>query len=943
MSKHDKYLRYLTYYGADDRLEVTDEVRERLDHELDIIAKAQFASYFCLVWDLIKFCRKEKIAVGPGRGSVCGSLVTYCLYITDVNPLVWDIPFERFLHLERISMPDIDLDLCKDRRGEVVQYVKDKYGHDAVANIVTYGTIQAKAAVRRACKDLEVEKTITGQFSMRMADELSKLIPDGTGADQTVLVDWIKTDEPEAEAFLEAVSKIGKKYSKALNRKGIDENFLLDTILYLEGRRAHGSVHSAGLVIGSDDLISLGIPLGRRNAKSDPHSDYDMNAAETAGLLKLDILGLRTVTLIDNIVKFINLDRKKGKKLKIKEVPLDDKETYELLNTAKLRGVFQLSKTSIANALKGIRPSEFEDIITILALYRPGPMEQLGAYARRKLGEEKVKYVHDDLKPALEKTYGLIVYQEQVMAIAQIMADYTPGEADIFRKAIGKKIPKLIAEEIAKFTQRAVDKGYEEDTVEEIGRQISFFGRYGFNRGHATGYAYLTYWTAFLKCHYPTEFYAAVFNSYVGDADQIALFGGDALASGIKLLAPNINGSGRDFSPEVGGDIRFGFNGIKGLGAAAVKDIVEYRDSDICLIHTTERVQKTRPVEGSDRIETYAASIRVSKDGPNNPRPFESFFDFCKRLTHVPINAKQAMIAAGCFDEGDLEARAKLWVMAPDINKDAKKKVSQGWELAEDWPSDIEMLQKEKDVLGSYVSHHPLEPYRGLLSMWNIGEGGLFSGLRIGKPIKFAGIIMGIRDHIDKKGNKMAWLTVESDWVGMSELMVFASVWKSCNLEEGNLIIVEGKKTTSVKFGIGFQVEKATAIDPLRIRAQSILLTIPDVDASDISWITENLDGGSARVSILTNAGDSRLALVRTEGSIKPTIHLLEQFQARGWGVRLNCGMNEINSFGIESIRKTDQNFKGRGTKRRATWELPSAKLITKHLGGKVVAEYEIR
>ncbi len=938
MTPHDKYLRYLTYYGADDRLEVTDKVRKRLDHELAIIAEAGFASYFLIVWDLIKFCRKKKIAVGPGRGSVCGSLVTYCLYITDVDPLVWDIPFERFLHLERISMPDIDLDLCKNRRDEVVDYIKEKYGKKAVAQIVTYGTIQAKGAVRRAFKDLEVEKTITGQFSMKMAEELARLIPEGSGADQIVLVDWIKGEDADVVRFNELVKRRGFEYSEALGREGIDEKFLLDTMLYLEGRRAHGSVHSAGLVIGSGNLVELAIPIGKRRKDAQRHSDYDMKDAEAAGLLKLDVLGLRTVTLIDEIVGFINRSSPK-KKFNIKEVPLDDADTYALLREGKNKGIFQLSKDSITNALKGIRPSEFEDIITILALYRPGPMEQLGSYAKRKLGEEPVSYAHDDLEPALAKTYGLIVYQEQVMAIAQIMADYTAGEGDIFRKAIGKKIPKLIAEEIEKFTKRAVEKGYDPDTIKALGEQISFFGRYGFNRGHATGYAYLTYWTAYLKCHYPVEFYAAVFNSYVGDADHIALFGNDALAAGITLQTPHINKSGRGFTPEDGA-IRFGFNGIKGLGEAAVVDIVEYRDSVERNVYSTERVQRTKPIEGSDELKKYTASIKCTERGPNKPHDYVSFSDFCSRLSRLPINAKRAMVAAGCFDEGDLEFRAKLWVMAPELNKEAKKTNPQSVDEPDEWPNDVATLQMEKDVLGSFVSHHPLTPHRNLLKMWDIRAGGLFSELRVGRRLKLAGVVMKIRPHVDRNGKDMAWLTVESDWIGISEVIVFASVWKYLNVKAEDLVIIEGKKTSSVKFGMGFQAEAITVINPLRMRARSILLTVPDMDRTDITWIQENLTGGGARISILMDAGDGRLVLTRTKGSIKSTIHALEQFQERGWGVRLNCNMNKIRRFGEESIRKTDQNFQGRGTERLATWDLPLAKLVVEQLGGKVVAEY---
>jgi DNA polymerase-3 subunit alpha len=682
--------------------------------------------------------------------------------------------------------------------------------------------------------------------------------------------------------------------------------------------------------------MGLGIPLGRRNKEAEVHCEHDMNGAEEVGLLKLDVLGLRTMTVIGEVEDLI------GDGFNIKDVPLDDEDTFKLLGGGpdELKGVFQLSKDAIGNAMRSIRPSEFEDIIAILALFRPGPMEQIGSYAARKLGREDVEVAHPDLGPILAKTYGLIVYQEQVMAIATVLGGYTPGEGDMFRKAIGKKLPKLIATENAKFKAKALERGYEEEFLDALCLQIADFGRYGFNRGHATGYGFITYWTAFLKCHYPVEFYTAVLNSHVGDADKIIQFSRDLAARGIKLLTPDINTSGLKFQAESGG-IRFGFEGVKGLGTAAARDIYEYRSSDVCLLHTRETVDREKIVD--DVVKKYRASIKISKEGPNpDKRPYDGFEDFCFRHPGITITAKRALIAAGAFDGGDLQQRAELYAMAEDINVQSKKKRPKEVELDEDEPvmEEMEMLAKECEVLGSFVTKHPLEPHRNILRWWGIGYGGLFSEVKVGRHLRMAGIVTNIRDHTDKSGGKMAWITMESDWSGSPEVMVFASIWKNVSIAEGDLVIVEAQKTSHAKFGTGLQAESVVAVDPNRMRAAEILLRVGDVDLLDALLIKERTSKRGAKLTILAEVDGGRLALIRTKSFIRVTVQTLTELEEAGYDISLNPGKKITEFLGVR-IERAQSTLKGRGTERHGIWELPDVKLWLTHLGGKVIAEYK--
>lgn len=939
--KHDEYLEFLVWKGMRQRLDHTMDMEEfvqveatvesqeveyhrRILHEMDVIKQAGFSEYFLIVWDLLRFCRDAEIPVGPGRGSVCGSLIAYALYITDVDPIEFDIPFERFLHLERVAQPDIDLDLCQARRQEVIQYLVDKYGQENVAQIITYGTMQAKAVVKDVCRVLHVDDHNTGKHGNYSGEKLSGMIPEGSGADQVHLEEFIETED-------------GQKFKAEI--EGLTVPFEgrtispLDTALRLEGLRRHGSVHAAGVVIADRPIMEIA-PLYRRNQESEVQIQYDMRDAEKIGLLKLDVLGLRTVTVLGDAEKLI---QKENPDFRIKDVPLDDAPAFDLLQRGDTMGVFQLEGDGITAAVKGVKPDRFEDIIAILALYRPGPMEQLGTYIDRKHGEEDVTYLHPSLESILHRTYGLIVYQEQVMGIVRLLADYTPGEADMFRKAIGKKLPELIREEIEKFEQRARDKGMvPDDVIEDIGKQIAYFGRYGFNRGHATGYGFITYWTAYLKANYPTEFFTAVLNSFIGKTDRISAFVRAASKSGIRVGTPDINHSGRGFTTNEAGVIRFGLEGVKGLGASMVVDIIEERDGEEKNEYYSERVERVK-----DDGTPYKANVRRTRRVSNDPRRFSSYSEFCSRLTHIPVNAKEALVAAGAFDfqinsgADLLEMRGTLYEMARDLNKEAKKKNPGRVDTPIAVPGEIEMLRLEREHLGFYVTDHPLDLYEEDLERHGAVTYGDFHELP--HRFKVAGIVVSVRTHQARNG-QMAWVSIENEINEMTDITCFNNIWSEMSIEKDDIIMVRGKKSHHKKFGWSFIAEHVQKFSRRKADASSVLVTIPKTDITDLKFLSSMAGDEGAKLHVAMEDMGGRVALVRTDSYIelnRSAVALLAEIGE----IRIGWRKNDPVVYDGEILERANSFYQGSGPARSPTWELPIVKLAYSLLGGQVIAE----
>jgi DNA polymerase-3 subunit alpha len=934
-----EYLRFLTYkgcrerYGVDVENVIVDnlqdhELLKRIAHELDTIEKAGFPGYFLIVADILRFCREAGIPTGPGRGSICGSAVAFATYITDVEPISFGIPFERFLHLERIAQPDIDLDICQARRQEVIEYLRRTYGEDSVAQIITFTPLNAKSVVKDVCRVLHVDDILRDVKSNETGEKLSSLIPDGQGADQVKLQEFL--EEPEGAEFKATIEKLhvpfeGEKIS------------VLETCLTLEGLRRHGSVHAAGVVIADRPLIELA-PLYRKNQSADVQIQYDMRDAETAGLLKMDVLGLRTVTVLGEAEQLV---RKTDPAFRIKNVPLVDKATFELLSSGDTGAVFQLEGDGITAACVGMRPDRFEDIVALIALYRPGPMEQLGSYFRRKHGEEAVEYSHPLLRPILERTYGLMVYQEQVMGIVRALGGYTAGEADQFRKAIGKKLVPLIREKIDEFANRAVARGHDEALIKSIGDQIFDFGRYGFNLGHATGYGFITYWTAYLKANYPAEFFTANLNSQIGKLDNISRLLRDAEKHGIQILPPDINISGIGFTldPRSGeqSTIRFGLGAIKGVGGSFVTDIIEERDATVKNKYSSKRIDKVKP-DGTP----YKANVRVTERTPNIPSPFEGVYDFCRRLPHVPINAKVALARAGAFG-ADMEYRRKLLSCLGGLNEAARS--GRSYDVVADESnllSPVEIMHGEKEVLGFYISSHPLGFYKQDIARYGATIDGDFEHLDY--KLTIAGMVMGIRTHQAKNG-PMAWVTLESGISGLPDITVFNSVWAEVRdqVVKDKIIIVKGNKKHDARFGWAIIANEITVIDRARPDAEVISISLPQTDIMDLWNLSTMGTNEGANVQVVVESGsEGRIALIATRLMLPPTGATIAALEEQGWMVNIDPIDPSMLSWEGKRLRTKASQFSGSGPYRKHISEIPIVQTALRALGGRVVTELEV-
>jgi DNA polymerase-3 subunit alpha len=825
VKKADAYLRFLSERGLRHRYRdrgvkpVPTDAVDRLNFELDVIEKAGFATYFLIIADLCAFCRSTDIALGPGRGSVCGSLMAWAVGITDVNPLDHSIPFERFMHLERIAMPDIDMDLEHRRRPEVIAYLKEKYGENCVAQIMTFGNLTAKTALTDLCRVLHVDAVVFGNgMTNRYGKELADLVPEGSGPDQTMLAELIAEDPKFASMIRAPHLKFGGR--------PIDlEQHALD----VEGMPRHTSKHAAGLIISADPLIDS-LPL-HITPNTDLRSQYDMWDLERLGFLKMDFLGLKTVTVLHDVEKLVG-------DLNLRQVPEDDRATFDLISRGDTVGVFQLEGAGITNAAMGVKPSSFSDIAALIALYHPGPMKQLGSFIARKHGEEPISYLHSDLKPILDTTYGLIIYQEQVMRIAQVFAGYTAGEADQFRKAIGKKIDKLIREQIEKFAERALERGYVKTLVEALCTQIYDFGRYGFNIGHSVGYGYITYWSAYCKAHYPKEFYTALLNSHSDNIESISTIIRDASRHGVRVVCPTINSAEAQFvCHPTANKIIFSLPGIKGVGEKAVTAIISERD----------------------------------RGGP-----FKNFQDFCTRVAGVPINVKVALIDAGSFVTS-LEERAILLANAVGLNDEARGRRVKV--QPSDIPTQWEMAERERAVTGFYLTAHPLKLRLPLLEMYDLDEEVQGTG-------SMAGVIHKINKFNSKRG-EMAFVAIEALDPDCPDITIFAELWSKVkeHCKVGVLILFRYTKNN-------YRGRTSLVAETLHVvynstehPASSVTIRLNEVNdevGQELKDLVEEFSGESQlRLDVSWEEGKRGILKVREEG-VRPTQGFIERAQRLG-------------------------------------------------------------
>jgi DNA polymerase III subunit alpha len=749
-------------YGA----ELPAHVRERLDYELGVITSTGYAGYFLIVEDFIRAARDKGIPVGPGRGSAAGSLVAYSLRITDVDPLAFDLLFERFLNPERVSMPDIDVDFCFERRGEVIEYVRQKYGRDSVGQIITFGTLKSRAAIK------DVGRTLG--FTPSETDYLAKLIPNHPNFSLTVkeAIERI----PEVREFY----AIRKDDPREVKEKKERYRQLLDFAVRLEGLSRHAGVHAAGVVIAPGPLDEY-VPVCTQASKgagsftdeSIVVTQYDMNALEKAGMLKMDFLGLTTLTVIDDTIHGIRA--RTGSAPDLDKLALDDPETYRLLRAGRTVGVFQFESPLATDMLRSIRADAFDDLVASNALMRPGPLDagMHKVYMRRKRGEEPVSYILPELKPILETTYGVITYQEQVMRIAQTLAGISLAEADVLRKAVGKKDAELIRAELGKFIEKSVRLGHDRTIIEEIASQIETFGRYGFNKSHAVAYSIISYHTAWLKAHFPADFMAALLSSQIGDTDNVVKYINEARQlhvpgakeSGIEILPPDVNESGYKFTVIGETKIRFGLGGIRNVGRTAIDSILAAR----------------------------------KKDGP-----FRSVFDLCERIDLRVCNKRvlEGLVHAGAMDslgghraqiaaaldvairEASLRQEdmitGQVSLFGAPSGEEQKAETSHALPNVPSW-TESERLAKEKEILGFYISGHPLERFRTEAEIFSTHTVADIGGGWRAELMTLAVVVTNIKRQMSKKsGSEFARITIE-DFSGSAEVLIFPEKWATLN------------------------------------------------------------------------------------------------------------------------------------------------------------------
>ena len=792
-----EYLTELCEKGFKKRYGEGEEKRKRLSYELETIRSMGYVDYFLIVWDFVNFAKSNGIPVGPGRGSAAGSIVSYCLEITDIDPIKYDLIFERFLNPERVTMPDIDIDFCYERRGEVIDYVNRKYGSDRVAQIVTFGTMAARLAVRDVARALDVPYS--------MADKIAKEIPH------------------ELNITIKSALEMSRELKNIYDSDPVAKR-VIDTASELEGLPRHTSTHAAGVVITNEPVVNY-VPLQTND--NIITTQFTMTTIERLGLLKMDFLGLRTLTVIKDALDNIRLST--GKNIDLSGLKPDDPNVYKMISEGDTDGVFQLESAGMKEFMKELAPENIEDIIAGISLYRPGPMDSIPRYVANKKNPGNVSYKHPKLEKILNVTYGCIVYQEQVMEIVRELGGYSLGRADLVRRAMSKKKTEVMKKEKHNFiygitdengnvtVEGAVRRGVGEAVAESIFDEMMDFAKYAFNKSHAAAYAFVSYQTAWLKCHYPTEFFAALLTSVIDRKEQITKYIGSMKKKGIKILPPDVNSSFSGFVPD-GENIRFGMAAIKNVGGSFIADLAKERE----------------------------------KFGK-----FKSFTDFCSRMAAYKINKRllEALIKSGAFDSLGHTRATLLFVYESILEsavKDEKNNISGQYdifslfgeeqesgaddfeEIAEENKSDL--LRNEKEYLGIYVSGHPLDDVEEIIEenssclALELAESAgktVFSG----NAVKLCGIISSIKKKLTKKSETMCYAELE-DMTGSVELIIFPSQMRQNEslLFEGSVCEVSGKLDINDDLTVKIVVDKIEKLEkkPKEKKQTKVYIRIPE-------------------------------------------------------------------------------------------------------------------
>lgn len=789
------YLRHLTNEGAKMRYgNVDKETQERIDFELDTVIKMGFPGYFLIVWDFIRAAREMGVSVGPGRGSAAGAVMAYCLRITDIDPIKYQLLFERFLNPDRVSMPDIDIDFDEDGRDKVLKWVVDKYGYKRVSHIITFGSMAAKSSIRDVARVLKLP--------LPESNRLAKLVPANPGMN---------------------LMKAYKEEPELLQERESGEELVVDTLANaekLEGSIRQTGVHACGIIIAKDDLENY-VPVSTAKGADLLVTQYEGKFVEDVGMLKMDFLGLRTLSIIMDAVKNIKLSQ--GVDVDIDSIPLTDEKTFELFSNGETTGIFQFESAGMKKYLKELKPNRFEDLIAMNALYRPGPLEYIPSFVRRKHGQEEIKYDLPEMEEHLKDTYGITVYQEQVMLLSQKLAGFSKGDADGLRKAMGKKIKAMMDKLKIKFEAGCEKNGHNPDTVQKIWKDWEAFAQYAFNKSHSTCYAYVAYQTAYLKAHYPAEFMAAVLSRNLSDIEKVTIFMDECKRMKLNVFGPDVNESINRFSVDSKGNVRFGLAGVKGVGGKAVDSMVEERDKNgnfTDVFDFIERIDQTSM--NKKNIEALCLSGALDSFGIKREQYYE---DSGNGTTYI-----ETLIKYGNAFKAD-KASTQASLFGDTLSASIEKPKAPN---AESW-SDLVRLNKEKELVGIYLSAHPLDEFR--LEIEHLCNNKL-SDLedlesQKGKDITVAGMVTNVRRGTTKTGNPFAIMTL-SGYSGSHEFAFFGKDYTkfAAFFEPNCFLMISGK------------VQNRWGGDQLEFKV------------ADISFLSELKDSGFKSLSLTINHTD---------------------------------------------------------------------------------------
>ena len=869
----DDYLRYITFEGAKKRYEtITPVIEERLNFELEVIKKSGYPGYFLIVQDFTTVAREMGVAVGPGRGSAAGSAVAYCVGITNVDPIKYDLLFERFLNPERVSMPDIDIDFDDVGRQKVIDYVIDKYGRNQVAQIVTYGSMAAKSSLRDVGRVMniplgDVDK-VAKSFPLNLGATLNKVLADGDI--QKKLKGKMNSEDVEKAYQFRTLSE-GKD----------DTGKMIRLAKRLEGSIRNTGIHACGVVITPDDITKY-VPVKTDKNAEMLVSQFDNSVAEDAGLLKMDFLGLKTLSIIKDAVKLIKEGH--GVEIDPDEIPLEDEKTYELFQKGETNGIFQYESTGMQKYLKDLRPTVFLDIIAMNALYRPGPLEYIPEFVERKHGRKPVVYDLPEMEEYLKETYGITVYQEQVMLLSQKLADFSKGEADTLRKAMGKKKKALVDKMWPKFVEGCAKNGHPEEVVKKIWTDWEAFASYAFNKSHSTCYAFIAFQTAYLKAHYPAEFMASVLTHNKSDISKVTFFLRECQRMELDVLGPDINESALNFTVNKEGQLRFGLSALKGVGEGPVEEILKERANG----------PFTSPIDFITRLSSKAANKKVVES-----LVLGGAFDFYEGMTRAQYfgrpepNKEETYVEAFVKFGSKMQAKdASLMLFDIAEHTDAAEPAIPD---VEPWPL-IEKLTREKEVTGIYISGHPLDEYR--MEVENFATCGLDRVENFkGQTLKLAAFVTSANHRISRKGTGYGYFTIQ-DYNGSLEFPLFSEDYQKFKhlLEEGQGVFIHGsfqQRWNSEEYQL--KLSKVELLESVASSlTNSITLKIPIdriskemVDGLDAAC-KEHTGKHKLKIHLYDRETKNKLHLIATERLVNANNDLIKELDKLGVNYQVN-------------------------------------------------------